>query len=346
MVATAFSSRHDSAINKVWVQSPTGGGARLSGSGARFPSSLCSPGCSAPRRPRRRRGRNSGPLCGSTSGGPDSVALGRRTIDQFDTDLDEDVELDFSDIGGPKLSFRVVGEVLMPPQGIGGRMDEGLFFSLAGLRRALGAEDAVVGTLFLAGAPGTDLDAVASELVERVEPQEKPAIEYPTTPADLVDLGRPLDADVVRCRDGIRGHCFLSPHTAGQRQSSAPRIGRTARARVSEPTILCHCGVTVRRARRSRFGSGRPLGCRRWSGCVERARQQHRKSALRTCSHYRRARRAADIGTRTCGTAVARSGLAFISGTAVRRAPRRMTVATSAGLQSARPGSARGGRGQ
>ena len=69
-------------------------------------------------------------------------------------------------------------------------MDEGLFFSLAGIRRALGAEDAVVDTLFLAAAPGTDLDAVVNELVERVEPQEKPSIEYPTTPADLVDLGR------------------------------------------------------------------------------------------------------------------------------------------------------------
>ena len=120
-------------------------------------------------------------LRGNYPDGPDTVALGRRTIEQFGTDLDNDVELDFSDVGGSKLSFRVVGEVLMPPQGIGGRMDEGLFFSLAGMRRALGADEAVVDTLFLAGAPGTDLDAVASELVERVEPQEKPAIEYPTT---------------------------------------------------------------------------------------------------------------------------------------------------------------------
>jgi hypothetical protein len=127
---------------------------------------------------------------GNYPDGPDTVALGRRTIEQLGTDLGKDVELDFGDVGGAKLSFRVVGEVLMPPQGIGGRMDEGLFFSLAGIRRALGTDNAVVDTLFLAGAPGTDLDAVVNELVERVEPQERPSIEYPTTPADLVDLGR------------------------------------------------------------------------------------------------------------------------------------------------------------
>ena len=129
-------------------------------------------------------------LRGTYPDGPDSVALGGRTFEQLGAEIGSQVELDFTDVGGAALPFRVVGEVLMPPQGIGGRMDEGLFFSLAGIRRALGADDAVVDTLFLAGAPGTDLDAIVEELVERIEPQEMPAIEYPTTPADLVDLGR------------------------------------------------------------------------------------------------------------------------------------------------------------
>ena len=168
-------------------------------------------------------------LRGNYPDGPDTVALGRRTIEQFGTDLDNDVELDFSDVGGPKLSFRVVGEVLMPPQGIGGRMDEGLFFSLAGMRRALGADEAVVDTLFLAGAPGTDLDAIVDELVERIEPQERPAIEYPTTPADLVDLGRARSmptlfaAAMAVAGTGSLAHTLLSSVSRRRRESAVLR---------------------------------------------------------------------------------------------------------------------------
>jgi len=129
-------------------------------------------------------------LRGTYPDAPEAVAVGRRTLEDLEADLDTDVELDFTDVGGSKLSFRVVGEVLMPAQGFGGRMDEGLFFSLAGIGRALGADEAVAHTIFLAGVTGTDLNAVVDDLVEEVEPQEEPSIEYPTTPADLVDLGR------------------------------------------------------------------------------------------------------------------------------------------------------------
>lgn len=121
---------------------------------------------------------------------PDSVALGGRTLDEFGVDVGGTVELDFSELGGAAHSFRVVGEVLMPPQGTGGRMDEGIFLSLAGIQRAFDADEPILDSLFLAGAPGADLTAVVDDLVERVRPEELPSLERPTTPSDLVDLGR------------------------------------------------------------------------------------------------------------------------------------------------------------
>lgn len=120
----------------------------------------------------------------------DSVAMGHRTLLQFGVTLGDDVQLDFSEVGGAELSFRVVGELLMPPQGSGGRMDEGIFLSLTGIQRAVDSDEPVLDTLFLAGAPGTDLVAVVDGLVAEIEPDEYPSIERPTTPSDLVDLGR------------------------------------------------------------------------------------------------------------------------------------------------------------
>lgn len=127
---------------------------------------------------------------GSYPDAPDSVALGGRTLGQLGAEVGGQVELDFGDVGGQKLMFRVVGEVMLPAQGTGGRLDEGIFLSLAGIQRAFGSEDPIVDTVFLAAAPGIDLDVVVQDLIQRIDMQEAPSIDRPTTPSDLVDLGR------------------------------------------------------------------------------------------------------------------------------------------------------------
>ena len=120
----------------------------------------------------------------------DAVALGSRTRDRLGTDIGGRVQLDFGEVGGTNLDFTVVGEVLMPPLGTGGHIGDGILLSPAGLRRALGDDDDGPASLYLAAAPGTDLHAVIDELTERIDPEERPSLSRPTTPADLVDLGR------------------------------------------------------------------------------------------------------------------------------------------------------------
>ena len=120
----------------------------------------------------------------------DAVALGGRTLEQMGAEIGDEVELDFRDVEGSVATYHVVGEVVMPPQGIGGRMDEGILLSLAGIQRGFASDEPIVDTVFLATAPGVDVDELIDDLVQRVEHEEAPTIDRPTTPSDLVDLGR------------------------------------------------------------------------------------------------------------------------------------------------------------
>ena len=105
-------------------------------------------------------------------------------------EIGDEVELDFRDVEGSVATYHVVGEVVMPPQGIGGRMDEGILLSLAGIQGGFASDEPIVDTVFLATAPGVDVDELIDDLVQRVEHEEAPTIDRPTTPSDLVDLGR------------------------------------------------------------------------------------------------------------------------------------------------------------
>jgi hypothetical protein len=109
--------------------------------------------------------------------------LGGRTLDRMCVEIGDTVAIG---LDAPPSTFRVVGEVLMPAQGAGGRLDEGSLFSLAGLERAA-AEEVSGLQLFASSAPGADRDGIIAAIEAEVGDL---ASIPPPTPGDLVDLGR------------------------------------------------------------------------------------------------------------------------------------------------------------
>jgi ABC-type lipoprotein release transport system permease subunit len=113
----------------------------------------------------------------------DAVALGGRTLDRMGVEIGDTVAIG---LDSAPSTFRVVGEVVMPAQGAGGRLDEGALFSVAGLERA--ASEEVSGLeLFASLAPGAD----AKRVIADVEAEVGDIVSIPPpTPDDIVDLGR------------------------------------------------------------------------------------------------------------------------------------------------------------
>ncbi|MET0904285.1 MAG: FtsX-like permease family protein, partial [Acidimicrobiales bacterium] len=118
--------------------------------------------------------------------GPDTVALGARTLRRLGVALDETITLAVEELGGVEASFRVVGEVVVPAEGFGGRLDEGFLLSLDGLER-LEPRDVPIALFVSTREPG-DLDGVVARLADALETDEHPSVVAPVAPGDIVDL--------------------------------------------------------------------------------------------------------------------------------------------------------------
>jgi ABC-type lipoprotein release transport system permease subunit len=126
---------------------------------------------------------------GSYPAGPDSVALGARTMRDLGVDLGDEVTLAIDELGGRASTFRVVGRVVLPPQGFGGRLDEGILLDGAGAARL--TNGTAPSTLFIDMAPQSSVDNVVGDLTDLVGPDgELPSVILPGTPSDIVDLRR------------------------------------------------------------------------------------------------------------------------------------------------------------
>ena len=76
-----------------------------------------------------------------------------RTLRRLDVALDDTITFSVEELGGVEASFRVVGEVVVPAEGFGGRLDEGFLLSLDGLER-LDPRDVPIGLFVSTGESG------------------------------------------------------------------------------------------------------------------------------------------------------------------------------------------------
>jgi hypothetical protein len=126
---------------------------------------------------------------GTYPAGADSVALGARTMRDLDVALGDEVTLAIDELGGRPSAFRIVGQVVLPPQGFGGRLDEGILLAGAGAARL--TDGTAPSTLFIDMAPQVSLDSLVGDLTDLVGPDgELPSVIVPGTPSDIVDLRR------------------------------------------------------------------------------------------------------------------------------------------------------------